>query len=169
MTIIIIILAGRINQSHARVRTGQGAGVKGRGGRAGCWQVRCTSISARIKCQILASICPLSVQHPSRKTSCQSSMFPLLREKKLTKHTLINDGSLFELHASKAAKYEFTANRKASWLSSWKDCLSGHQSLNCNEWFWRDALVSAHWWFATNWFISNECKAQVSHWQFIFF
>lgn len=97
-------------------------------------------------CQILACLCPLSVRHPSRKTSCQSCTLPLLC-RKLTKRTVINDGSLFELHASKAAKYEFTANRKASWLSSWKHCLSGHQSLNCNEWFWQDALVSAHWWF----------------------
>lgn len=152
MIIIIIILAGGINHSHVRARTGQGVGGRERRGSR--------PHSGHMTVDMLDT-------PPSQSPSCVSVLnihMSSVRQASITARPVVN---LVGSHCSetnglnarwsmmapylnympiKPAKYELTAaNLTASRLSGRKRCLSGHPSLNSNERLWQAVLASARW------------------------
>lgn len=156
MIIIIIILAGGINHSHVRAGTGQEAGGE-RGGRArgGSGPHSGHEIVGMLDTPI--SQCPSRVSvlniHMSTVSPASIKGRPVVnpaRSHCSETNWLNARWSMMALYLKympiKPAKYELTAaNLTASRLSGRKHCLSGHPSLNCNEWLWQVVLVSAHW------------------------
>lgn len=133
MIIIIIILAKGINHSHVRVRTRQGAG-RGPGLIADIRLLARKTPPRPINppTSVSTSICPLSAQHLLAVVNPARSR--CVKTNQLNAHR-----SMTVLHLNyvpiKLAEYESTAaNLTGNRLSGRKHCLSGHPSLNCNEW-----------------------------------
>jgi len=146
MIIIIIILASGINHSHVRARSGQGAGGEGRGNGghqiAGVLDIPKSQRASHVSglCIHMSTVSPASIKE---------GLLSIRPAPTASQHTYLTDCDQWRLFTwttcQKAAKYELAANSKGSRLSSWKDCLSGHPSLNSNEWLWQAVLASAHW------------------------